>query len=468
MQKKIIALAVAAVASGAAFAQTNVTISGNLNYQFENISGSTPTMAGNVANFVPQASREGRSRLNEFSSELAFKATEDLGNGLKAGVVIASGLQPTDSGNGAGNNSNIGGPGSGIGGGSNSRGGLGGRDSFVFLGGKFGELRAGRLSVHYNSHNKLDDFGNGAGIATNSWGILNNNGGVGYGTGGTARVGNTLQYITPTFSGFNANFVYSRPNASNRGNAAASVTSGLSIDGVIVQGASVVRKESAWNVGANFDNGPLSAFLSYNAVNDASAAAVAAQNTANNAITLATIGGNTAGTNVTRENRGFRMGAGYSFANGLKISFIYDNTKTLYRDDTGNAATADDDLTIKRTAWSIPVKWTFGPHTVGATYAKANNIQTGGTVSTALAANLDTNGTGARYWMAGYQYAFSKRTNVGVTFARIDNDQRAGYDFFSNGAMGMHVTGATSALSSANNTRGSDPTSVAIGLKHSF
>ncbi len=55
MQKKIIALAVAAVASGAAFAQSNVTISGNLNYQWENISGSSPTMStSGVATNVPQ------------------------------------------------------------------------------------------------------------------------------------------------------------------------------------------------------------------------------------------------------------------------------------------------------------------------------------------------------------------------------------------------------------------------------
>lgn len=439
MQKKIIALAVAAVASGAAFAQSNVVISGNLNYQFENISGTSPTMT-NVVGYVPQAAREGRGRVNENSSNLKFSVTEDLGNGLKAMVVVESGIQPTDT------NTLTGAAGTAIGGGTGSRGGLGGRDSYIGMSGAFGTILAGRLSVHYTSQAGVDGFGANTATAANSLAILHGNGGTGYGLGAGGRLNNTVAYVTPTFNGFNATFGYARPNNTGAN------------DGVFIQGNNVVRKESGWTVKANFDNGPITAFLSYIAHNDIPGSTVMWQNTANSAIAAMT----SSGTN-SRENRGFRMGAAYSFPMGLKVGLIYDNTKTLWRDDSGDAITANDDLTMKRTAWVIPVSMTFGgKHTIGATYGKAGNIQTGGTISTADAARLDTNGTAARYWMAGYQYAFSKRTNMGVTFARIDNDQRASYDFFANGAMGQVVTSTTV------NTRGSDPTSVSIGLKHSF
>jgi predicted porin len=461
MQKKIIALAVAAVASGAAFAQSNVTISGNLNYQWENISGTNPTMS-NLTGFTAQASREGRNRVNENASNLKFSVTEDLGNGLKAMAVIESGIQPTDT-NAAG-----GAIGTGIGGGTNSRGGLGGRDTYLGLSGNFGTVVAGRLSVHYNSAGKVDNFHEGTGVAASTMGILQGVGGGtgaaalgGYGAGAGGRLGNTVAYVTPTFSGFNATIGYARPNVA-----------GTNPDGVLMQptaaGGFTVRKESGWNIKANFDNGPITAFASYLAHSDIPGSFVQWQNNANTAITrmdAVAIVGAGGSTVYSREVRGFRTGGAYTFGNGFKIGLIYDNTKTLWRDDSGNANSQDDDLNMKRTVWAIPVSMKFGAHTIGGTYARAGNLDAGGTLSTAaMNANLaDTSQTGATYWMAGYQYAFSKRTNVSATYARMDNDSRANYDFWTNGAMGN-----TSTTTTLNNTRGSDPTTVQIGIKHSF
>ncbi|RLJ67745.1 porin [Sulfurisoma sediminicola] len=459
MQKKIIALAVAAVASGAAFAQSNVTISGNLNYQWENISGSNPTMA-NLAGFANQAAREGRNRVNENASELKFSVTEDLGNGLKAMAVIASGVQPTET---------ISTAGTAVGGGTGSRGGLGGRDTYLGLSGNFGTVVAGRLSVHYNSAGKVDNFHEGTGVAASTMGILGGVGGAtgtntqGYGIGAGGRLGSTVAYVTPTFSGFNATVGYARPNVS-----------GATPDGVTEQptaaGSTTARKESGWTVKANFDNGPITAFASYLAHSDVTAAAnVVWQNTANTALTSMTAaaivgaGGSTA---YSREVRGFRTGAAYTFGNGFKVGLIYDNTKTLWRDDSGNANSQDDDLNLKRTVWAVPVSFVSGPHTVGGTYARAGNLDAGGTLSTAAmnAGLADVSQTGATYWMLGYQYAFSKRTNVSATYARMDNDSRANYDFWTNGQMNVANTAPTTLA----NTRGSDPTTVQIGIKHSF
>jgi predicted porin len=114
----------------------------------------------------------------------------------------------------------------------------------------------------------------------------------------------------------------------------------------------------------------------------------------------------------------------------------------------------------------------FGAHTIGGTYARAGNLDAGGSLATAagnrnaVVDTMTTSQTGATYWMAGYQYAFSKRTNVSATFARMDNDSRASYDFWSNAAMGQVANATVGGINS--NTRGSDPTTVQFGIKHAF
>jgi predicted porin len=478
MQKKIIALAVAAVASGAAFAQTNVTISGNLNYQWENISGSSPTMStAGVANNQPQMNREGRNRVNENGSEIKFSVTEDLGNGLKAMAVIASGLSP----DAAASTPN------------GSRGALGSRDSYVGLSGNFGTVVAGRLSVHYNSGDRVDDFFLNTGLAGSTRGILSGVGSMttatgGYGAGAGGRLGSAVAYVTPTFSGFSGTIGYARPNVATTSYAGDG--SVVDNDGSATNGNAKVRKQSGWTIKGDFNNGPITAFLSYLAhSNIAPSANVLWQNSANTSLLAmndcAIVGGCTVGavgTTTTRttstavysgEIRGFRAGGAYTFGNGLKIGLIYDNTKNLWRDDSGNTNANDDDLNIKRTVWAVPVSMKFGNHVIGGTYARAGNIDAHGSLSTAannrnvLVDTMSTSDTGATYWMLGYQYNFSKRTNVSAMYARTDNDQRASYDFYTNASMG-HTAVATTTTGVNNNTRGSDPTTVQIGIKHAF
>ena len=75
MQKKIIALAVAGLVSGAAFAQSNVVIYGIADAGYVYASKNT---ADNV---------KSQSRIysgGQSGSRLGFRGTEDLGNGLSA------------------------------------------------------------------------------------------------------------------------------------------------------------------------------------------------------------------------------------------------------------------------------------------------------------------------------------------------------------------------------------------------
>ena len=81
MQKKIIALAVAGLVSGAAFAQSNVTIYGVMDLGVYGWSGNDQSATGVQSNGLS-------------TSRLGFKGSEDLGNGLKAVFNLESAIDP--------------------------------------------------------------------------------------------------------------------------------------------------------------------------------------------------------------------------------------------------------------------------------------------------------------------------------------------------------------------------------------
>ncbi len=147
MKKSLIALAVLA-ASGAAMAQSSVTIWGIVdaaysNYSQGGVSKAFMTTSGNA------------------SSQLGFKGTEDLGGGMSASFWLEAQLN-NDSGAGAGYNSAA-----------NSLTNNGGlqfnRRSTIDLTGKFGAIRLGRdYTPTFWSHTVFDPFGTlGAGAGSN-------------------------------------------------------------------------------------------------------------------------------------------------------------------------------------------------------------------------------------------------------------------------------------------------------------
>ena len=78
MQKKVIALAVAALASGAAMAQSNVTVYGWVDAEVQSVS---------VNNALQTAARNYRGiEDGQYGSRIGFKGEEALGSGLKAGL----------------------------------------------------------------------------------------------------------------------------------------------------------------------------------------------------------------------------------------------------------------------------------------------------------------------------------------------------------------------------------------------
>lgn len=199
MQKKIIALAIAGLASTAAFAQSNVTIYGVADATFDSIK-TTGKVAG-------QSIEPRHNRISTNSSLIGFKGAEDLGNGLKAVFQFEG---------------SVGFDGGGAFGGTN-------RDSYVGVAGGFGTIVAGNLTGPTRAFGVAVDVNAGAtGISANS-GIIGKFGGVLQGTtidangtlaGPTAaaiaagnrsataasifdtRWKNTIAYISPTMAGF--------------------------------------------------------------------------------------------------------------------------------------------------------------------------------------------------------------------------------------------------------------------------
>ncbi|NML28069.1 porin [Zoogloea dura] len=241
MQKKLIALAVAGLASTGAFAQANVTVYGVADASFDvvKIAGDANNELGNT------------TRVSTNSSLIGFKGAESLGNGLTAVFQFESGV------------------------GFDNTGGLGAtRDSFVGLAGGFGTVVLGNLTGPTRALGGAIDVNAGAtGIGSNS-GILGKLGNNLLGTtdtsgnygGGTTcgrstvctsifdtRWKNAIAYVSPSFAGLNATVAYvANENKSLHGLTSANTT--------------------GYDIGLKYANGPAMAAVTYNAVSTGNAA----------------------------------------------------------------------------------------------------------------------------------------------------------------------------------------------------
>ena len=194
MKKSLIALAVLA-ASGAAMAQSSVTLYG--------VADAGVTYLNGADNW------SGVTSGNNLTSRLGFRGVEDLGGGLKANFVIEGGFN-LDNGDGA----------SGYAGAKAGEGFQFKRRSTVGLSGGFGEVRMGReLTAAFNATARYDVFGS-VGIGQSR--LWADGGVVDASANATAvttnqRISNALTYVAPDFSGFKfgLNYGFGETTASN-------------------------------------------------------------------------------------------------------------------------------------------------------------------------------------------------------------------------------------------------------------
>jgi len=217
MKKSLIALAVLAAASGAAMAQSSVTLFGVVDATIRYIdSDTTGTASGAGATLANGGSQWSLTNSGYNSSRIGFRGTEDLGGGLNASFWLEAGVNNDNGTGGATSLNNV----ASTGGAAGSQGLTFNRRSTVSLAGGWGEMRLGRDYVPYFWNTTIfDPFGtNGVGAVSNftlkglnviSDGAFNT-------TAGGVRASNSIGYFMPKIGGFYGQAMYAMGEANQQ------------------------------------------------------------------------------------------------------------------------------------------------------------------------------------------------------------------------------------------------------------
>jgi len=337
--------------------------------------------------------------LNSHDSNLGFRGEEALGGGLAAWFQCESTFDPT--------------------------GGLGawcGRNSAFGMKGNFGNVYAGNWDTpakivmgNFRPFSTAGAYG-----VTSLWNGTQSNI-TNTGTSFTRRQANLISYATPAFSGFQGYMGYSAAN-----------------EGLAQTNATTASKPRLYSFGLQYSNGPLILGAGYETHRNYNPTAVATY---------------TGGT-----DRGWSIGAAYTFIGTLKVMTIVTNNK--YEIAGGTAATAGD---LQGTNWGVYADWAFsGPHRIRTGYTKQGESK-GSAVSGAagvagtpignMIANAAAGETGTGLYALQYAYHFSKRTEVNMGYARVVNSR--------------FTSTALQSLGARPNT-GANQDAWVLGVKHSF
>ena len=211
MKKSLIALAVLAAASGAAMAQSSVTLFGVVDATIRYNDADTVNGAGG-------GSAWSLTNSGYNSSRIGFRGTEDLGGGLNASFWLEAGVN-NDNGTGSASSTNnqFAGTASAP---TGSQGLTFNRRSTVSLAGSWGEMRLGRDYVPYFWNTTIfDPFGtNGVGAVSNftlkGLGVIA--GGTLNTTSGGVRASNSIGYFMPNIAGFYGQAMYAMGENNNK------------------------------------------------------------------------------------------------------------------------------------------------------------------------------------------------------------------------------------------------------------
>jgi predicted porin len=409
MQKKIIALAVAGLMSGAAFAQTNVTVYGVADASFESASASGAAYNSNL-------NRDGFRRVNTNSSLIGFRGSEDLGGGLQAIFQFESGAS-FDS---AGPLSLV-------------------RDSFVGLVSNFGTVKLGNLTGPTRALGAAVDMNAGATtpganssligkvlggnalVAGTTVGATTafNNGASGYNSGVfDTRFTNALAYTSPTFAGFSvaAGFVFGENKSLD------------TVDNLAGQ-----ANTKAYDLGAFYNNGPIYAGLTHGKLDQGRSALYA---------------GCTATTCVADETSITRLAGKFTFTGGHQVSALWERNRAEVNVPVTIGFGTAPGNNITQSVWGVGGKFVVTPAlALIGQYYKSKDAS--------ISNNTDDGDTGAKLWQLGAEYSLSKRTMVKATYVQMNNGDDVANDFNVGSVGGSFGSGAKLKVWS-------------LGLRHTF
>ena len=329
------------------------------------------------------------TRLADDSSRIIFAVTEDLGAGLSAIGQLDIRFKMDDGGS-PGAIPNVGGS-------------IPAGNTWVGIRGKqWGQIIFGRRDVHYvNTESYIALKGD---LRMDPTSLLSHINGVAIAN--ASRTQNIMHYTTPNWGGFTAIVGYS--------------TNPSAADSDI---GSNIRKGSAWVVNPNFEGRNFQVGYSYwRSKPDGGLAPSAAQN-----------------------QRGDRLYGSYKWG-GFYIGGAWDKSKLE------NVTAATTTLAGKRTAWSIPAGYTWGPHEIHGHYTEAKDNK---------ATAFDDK---AKMWALSYAYNLSKRTAIALSYGQIKNSGDAvtggaSYNFFTSTSLG-DAAGAV--------LPGEDPRLWGLTVRHAF
>ena len=415
MNKKLLAVAVAGAlaAPGVAFAQSSVTISGIFKASLENIRIGSPGVGRTGLN-------TSENRVADDSSRILFNVVEDLGGGLQAIAQLDWRVQFDQGQSSVGGNNHVG-----------------------LRSKTMGRIFFGRQDLHYfNRESNLTDLAGS--LKADSISLL------AYMPGGTAiaaatRTPNVIHYTTPNWRGFTVLAAMStspNPASATTGTAAAGTVggaTGISANGSVTEGdiGTAARKGNAFNLNPNYEASNWQVGYSYwNSKPDGGTgfATTAAQ------------------TNATADQRSDRLYGSFKIA-GFKLGLAWDRSRIKTSTNVAAGASPTGVALLSgteignRTAWSLPLSYTMGNNQFHFHYTKARDDRR------TLVQD------GAKMVALSYQYTLSKRTSVGLTYAKITNDPGASYNLFTTTSLGS---------ASAAVAPGEAPRIIAGTMRHAF
>jgi predicted porin len=146
--------------------------------------------------------------------------------------------------------------------------------------------------------------------------------------------------------------------------------------------------------------------------------------------------------------------SGWTVKGGYNFGIV--DLGLAYEQMTYKIAAGDCDATQWGVALAVPI----GQGTIRASYAAADDLEGPATCVPANPALSGAGDNGADMWTLGYDYRFSKRTQIGFGYAIIKNDPAASFTW----------TGAPPAQNGATNapSAGSDPSTFFVSVIHRF
>jgi len=390
MKKTLAAVAVLGAFAGSALA-ADVQLYGIVDTGLQYVHGDTDSTSAN-SDFDSFSMESGMAS----GSRFGFKGTEDLGNGLTVGFILEDGIKSD-----TGVDDDV----------------LFNRESSLFLQGGFGKVAFGRIGSFNGGVSSWAKYGVMSVFGT-SWGDYSAQAGTW--AMGAGMWNNMIAYETPSFAGFKVFAQYGMGNQVKEGEE-------------LVGEENESSSDRYYAIGASYNNGPLSLYFAVDSINYASYSATGAASVDQNGDDSLTV---TFGGNYDFEV--LKLYAGAQYFDEIKRSKM----KGVLQDvNVFNGG----DFAERMKGWSLGVSAGIpvagGTVMVGAAYLDAE-------AADSESAETTKDDELSRWIVsAGYDYPFSKRTDVyGVVTYNQDN------------------------LKFTNNAKDQDPYmfGVMVGLRHKF